>query len=181
MTVFQLWLPILIAGVVVHIISTIAWTVMPHHRPEWVKIPQEDAFQALLKSAGVKPGQYIFPYSDGGKDYSTPEFQAKLKASSGMLVVWTDATNMGKAIGLTLAFFLFITFVIGYLACLGLQPGATFMKVFQFVTTCGLLAHCSAKFPSAFWFRRKVAMDLLDGALYAVATGLIFAALWPSA
>ena len=53
--------------------------------------------------------------------------------------------------------------------------------MFQFVTTAGLLTHCAGQFPGVFWFRRRVAMNLLNGAAYAVATGLIFAVMWPSA
>ena len=48
-------------------------------------------------------------------------------------------------------------------------------------TTVGLLSHCLGIFPGVFWFKRKVLMDLADKAAYAVVTGLIFAALWPSA
>ena len=77
-------------------------------------------------------------------------------------------------------FFFVAAFVIAYLASLGLSRGASFLDVFRFVTTAGLLTHCAGQFPGVFWFRRRVAMDLLDGVAYAVATGLIFAALWPA-
>ena len=51
--------------------------------------------------------------------------------------------------------------------------------MFQFVTIAGLLVHVAAKFPYAFWFRRKIAMDVDDGIVYAIATGIVFGLLWP--
>jgi len=51
--------------------------------------------------------------------------------------------------------------------------------MFQFVTTAGLRAHVAAKFPHVFWFRRKIAMDVVDGIVYAIATGIVFGLLWP--
>jgi hypothetical protein len=108
-------------------------------------------------------------------------FKAKQGKCRGTLVLWPSPPNMGVNIALTLTFFFVAAFVIGYLASLGVPRGASFMDVFQFVTTAGLLTHCAGQFPGVFWFRRRVAMNLLNGAAYAVATGLIFAVMWPSA
>jgi hypothetical protein len=178
MSVVDLWLPILAAGLATHILSTIAWVVLPHHKPEWQKYPNEDELLGQL-AKNAQAGQYIFPYARSSEDVNSDAYKEKLSKCRGMLVLWPTPTHMGKAIGLTLVAFLIIAFVIGYLASMGLQPGADFMKVFRFVTTAGLLAHIAAKFPFVFWFRRKVAMDVLDGVVFALVTGLIFAALWP--
>lgn len=177
--VFDLWLPIVASGIATHVLSTLAWTVLPHHKPEWRHLPQEDQLHSLLTDKTVPPGQYIFPYAGDYQKVNTDEYRRKQEACSGMLIIWPTPTNMGKAIGLTLITFLIIAFVIGYLASLALPRGAEFQKVLQFVTTAGLLAHVSAKFPFVFWFRRKIAMDVIDGVVFALATGLTFAALWP--
>ena len=34
MTVYQLWLPIVATGVATRVWSTLAWTILPHHKPE---------------------------------------------------------------------------------------------------------------------------------------------------
>jgi hypothetical protein len=178
MNVYDLWLPILLSGLATHILSTLAWTVLPHHKPEWKRLPTEDQLHPLLMGQ-VPPGQYIFPFASDGKEAGTPAYQEKSRACSGMLIIWPGPTQMGKAIGLTLVTFMVIAFVIGYLASLGLDKGAEFMKVLQFVTTAGLLAHIAGTFPFVFWFRRKTMMCVLDGLAFALATGLIFASLWP--
>jgi len=181
MTVHDLWTPIIASGVATHILSTLNWTVLPHHKPEWNRLPNEDQFIDALHAANVPANQYMVPFAETGAEAQAPEFQARQAKCRGMLILWDAPLNMGTAIGQTLGFFLFAAFCIGYLASLGLVAGAPFLKVFQFVTTAGLLAHCYAHFPHVFWFKRRIALEVLDGIVYAVATGLIFAALWPSA
>ena len=59
---------------------------------------------------------------------------------------------------------------------------ATFGKVFQVMGTAGILAYCFASFPGDVWFqkkRRAMAMDLVDGIVFGLITGVIFAWQWP--
>jgi hypothetical protein len=179
MSVFDLWLPILLTGLATHVISTIAWMVLPHHKPEWQRLAAEDDFQDWIDRNNVPVGQYVFPHTHNMEEMKSEAFRKKQGRCRGMLVLWPSPPNMGVNIVLTLAFFFVAAFVIGYLASLGLPPGASFLKVFQFVTTAALLTHCAGQFPGIFWFRRRVAMELADGVAFAIATGLIFAALWP--
>jgi hypothetical protein len=179
MTVYDLWFPILVSGLVTHILSTLAWMIMPHHKPEWQKLPIEDELHTLLTKNKAAAGQFIFPFARNPQEERAADYQDKVRQCRGMLILWATPANMGKAIGLTLLGFFVIAFVIGYLASLAMSRDADFMRVLQFVTTAGLLAHVAANFPHVFWFRRKIAMEVLDGVIYALATGLIFAALWP--
>ena len=97
-----------------------------------------------------------------------------------MLVIWAEPLSMGKSILQTLLWFFAAAFTIGYLASLGLAPGVGNGQVLQFVGTAGLLTHVAAHYPRVFWFRRKMAMEVLDGVLQAAVTAAIFTALWPS-
>ena len=181
MSVFDLWIPIVAAGLATHILSTLAWTVSPHHKQEYQKLPNEDEIQDALAAKNVTEGQFMFPFAQDGKEMNSDEYKAKQGKCTGLLILWGKPVNMGIAIVQTLTFFMIVAFVIAYLASLALPKGDTFMHVFQFVTTAGLLAHCAGLFPGNFWFKHKVALDLLDKAIYAVVTGLIFASLWPAA
>lgn len=181
MTVFDLWLPILLTGLATHIASTIAWTVMPHHEPEWNKLPEEDDLLDLLDTRGVPAGQYMFPYAHDGGEMNSEEYKAKAARCRGMLIVWSDSPHMGKAIGLTLAYFMLVAFLIGYLAATAFRPGVEDKLDLAAVTfTAGVLAHVLSPFPMVFWFPRKFAMDLVDGVVYAAITAGIFTWLWPS-
>ncbi|HSG71039.1 MAG TPA: hypothetical protein VLA12_11525 [Planctomycetaceae bacterium] len=179
MNVYDLWIPTVASGFATHVMSTLAWTVMPHHKPELKKLPVEDELLALLDEKHVPPDQYLFPFAESNAEMASEDFKHKQAKCRGELLLWPNVPNMGIAIGQTLLFFLVTAFVIAYLASLALPEGAEFMKVFQFVTTAGLLAHCAGIFPGVFWFKRKIAMDLVDKVAYAIVTGLIFAALWP--
>ncbi|TWT54357.1 hypothetical protein Pla22_20040 [Rubripirellula amarantea] len=181
MTVFDLWLPIVLSGLATHVLSSISWMVMPHHKPEWIKMPAEDEVQGLIEAKGIPAGQYMFPFASSPEEMQSPEFKRKQGQCKGMLVLWQTPLNMGVAIAKTFSFFMIAAFVIGYLASLALPAGESFSPVIQFVTTAGLLAHCSAHFPHVFWFRRRIAMELVDGVVYAFVTGLLFALLWPAA
>lgn len=174
MNVLDLWIPIVVTGIATHIISTLAWTVLPHHKPEWQKLPDREGLKAWIEAKGIAPGQYIFPHMSEGMD-------AMKEGCTGTLVLWDPPPSFGAAIAKTLTFFFVAAFVIGYIASHTLPAGSSFMEVFRLVTTVGLLTHCAAHFPGVFWFPKKVAMELLDGVAFAVATGLIFAALWPAA
>ena len=88
---------------------------------------------------------------------------------------------MVTAIINTIVFFMFAAFAIGYLASLALPAGASFLQVVQFVVTTGLLTHCAAHFPHVFWFRRRIAMEIVDGVVYAAVMGLVFTYFWPAA
>lgn len=181
MTVYELWLPILLAGLATHVISTICWTALPHHKPEWNRLPVEDEFIGLLETGNVPPNQYIVPHAAHGQQAGSEEYLTKAARCSAMVVVWEAPLRMGPAILKTLIYFFAAAFCIGYLASLGVPRGAEFGRVLQFVTTAALLTHCFAHFPHVFWFRRRIGLELVDGAAQAIATGLIFAALWPAA
>ena len=181
MSGWDLWLPILLTGIATHVISAIAWMALPHHKPEWKKLPAEDEFQGWINEKQIAPDQYLFPFTQDSAEMNSEAFRQKQGKCRGILILWSTPPNIGKSIGLTVAFFFVAAFVIGDLASRGVSRGATVLSVFQFVTTAGLLTHCAGQFPGVFWFRRRVAMDLLDGVAHAVATGLIFAALWPAA
>lgn len=168
----DLWLPILVAGLATHVLSTIAWTALPHHKPEWGFLPSEGDLDAALKAHGAEPGkQYLL--SEGDPDEKDP---GKCR---GMVILWDHKPNMGKNIVMTLAFFFFAATTIGYLASIALGKETVPVDVFRFTATAGFLTHVLAGIPTIIWFRRKFLMDLLDGLAYSLATGAAFVLLWP--
>lgn len=180
MSVFELWLPIVIGGFLVHVASFLAWVVLPHHKPEWRKLDAEDDLIDLIDSKNIPTGQYIFPFAMG-PEAETEEHKQKAAKCRGMLVLWPHVPSMGVNISLTLAYFLAVTFVIGYLASLALAPGAKAMDVFQVAFTAAFLTHVAGGLQQVIWFRRKVLMEVLDGLAYSIITGLAFALMWPGA
>jgi len=182
MSVFELWLPIVMSGIATHLASTLAWTVLPHHKPEWQKLPAEDGLRDLLDQRQIAAGQYLFPHAHGAEQMASPEYKEKLATRCrGMLVLWATPPNMGRAIALTFAYFLVVAFATGYIASVAFAPAAARIDVFRLVFTVGLLCHAASPFPAVFWFRQRWAMNVLDGVAYAVITAGLFAWLWPGA
>ena len=75
---FSLWMPILVSAVAVFIAAFLAWMVLPHHRSDWSKLPDDKAFVEALRSLGLPPGQYMFPYAAEGAEMKSPEFKERL-------------------------------------------------------------------------------------------------------
>lgn len=196
----SLWLPIVVSGVLVWIASAVAWMAIGHHKKDRGAIPggREQEFMDAITRMGIGPGNYGFP--DFCQHDKLPR-EERMKAvkvlydrqPQGLLRVWAP-TNMGLNMALTFVFYLVTSAVIGYLGWAALPHGspgatagadgggATFGQVFRVLGTAGILAYCFASFPGDLWFqkkRRAMAMDLIDGVVFGVITGAVFAWLWP--
>lgn len=175
----DLWLPIVVSGIVLFFASAIAWMALPHHKPDWKKLADEDGFRSAIKTLGIGHGRYTFPHHASGEEMKSEEFQARWKEGPiGTLSIWPNP-NMGANMLRTVVFFLGASFTIAYLCTIVLSADADFMRVFRFVGTAGMLTYCAAGIPNAIWFHRPIATDLIDGVAYALLTGVIFGLLWP--
>jgi hypothetical protein len=181
-SLMSLWLPIVLSGIALFFASFAAWMLLPHHKPEWRGLPDEDAVLNSLRHTNVPPGQYMFPYSCKPEDWKSEEYKRRREAGpTGTLTVWKKPPNMGVNMLCTVLFFTITNFVIAYLAAMVLPPGSDFMTVLRFVGTAGILTYGTANILNGIWFGRKMLADIADGIAYGLITGLIFAALWPGA
>ena len=57
----SLWLPILLSAAAIWIVSIISCMAMPHHKQDFIALPDEDGFMEYLRRSGIKPGNYVFP------------------------------------------------------------------------------------------------------------------------
>ena len=177
----DLWLPILLSTVAVFFTSFLSWMVLQLHNADWKKLPDEDGF---LKegAAGLAPGSYMFPRTLSMAEMKTPEFQEKLKVGPrGVLTVFGGGTGMGKNLGLTFALFLAVNVALAYLATIGVPRGAEFVTVFRFFATAALLTDLVGVTQYSIWFQNRLLGYVIESVLFALLTGAIFAALWPSA
>lgn len=182
MDTLGLWLPIVVSAVVVFFCSSLAWTVLPHHKPDFRKLPDEDAILRTLKETDVPPGPYMFPHSDSREKQTDEEkeaFKQKWEGGcTGTLVVFGNV-NMGANMFWTFVNFLVSSAFLAYLSTIALNPGDEFSHVFRFVGTAAIMTYCFAGIPNAIWFKRRIISDIADGIAYGLATGLVFGLLWP--
>jgi hypothetical protein len=178
----SLWLPIILSGVALFFASWAAWMVLPHHKGEWKGLPDEEGAMGALRKFNVPPGQYMFPHACSPEEMKGEDFKRRVEAGPiGSLTVWKSRPNMGVNMICTLLFFTIANGVIAYLAGMVIPPGGDRWFVFRFVATAGILTYGTANILNGIWFGRKMVADIIDGIVYGLITGLIFAALWPSA
>ena len=127
-----LWLPILLAAVFVFIASSIIHMVLPYHRSNYKKLPDEDKVRAALRALNLAPGLYHTPYCTH-KEMNTPE--AKAKFAEGPVVLMTvfpnGPVNMGKFLGQWFVFCVVVSFFAAYLAAHTVTAGAPYRHVFR--------------------------------------------------
>ena len=181
LTIF--WLPILLSAVAVWIASAVAWMFVGHHKGDHIELPDENAFVAAIKSLGIAPGNYGFPNCKDRAKMKDPEFKKKWEQGPmGMLSIWRLG-SMGRSMALTFVVYLVISYVIAYLlGSSGLRHGEQFMTVFKVAGTAGILGYGFAFLPNQIWFQaypRTIVACVVDGIVYGLITGAIFAGLWP--
>lgn len=179
-----LWLPILVSAVAVFFASFLAWVVIGHHTPDWKELPEEEGTMDFLRKSGVHAGLYMFPMARTQEQLKDEAKQQRMNTGPwGTINVWSGPVHMGSNLLRTFVFYLVTSFFIGYLGTLGLDPGATFSKVFQLTGTAGILAYAFGGIPNHIWFgthRRPMLMDIIDGVAFGLITGLVFALMWPA-
>lgn len=180
----HLWLPILLSSAAVWIASAIIWMALPHHKNDWDALPDEKGFFEALDSLAIPPGNYGFPDCKDHARMKDPEVKRRWEAGqAGMIRIW-GKVSMGRNMLLTFLVYLVVSSVIAYLGWSAIGPTAHFGKAMQVMGTAGVLAYTFAFIPNGIWFGqypRAILMCMIDGVVYGLITGAIFAGLWPAA
>ncbi|MCA9302664.1 MAG: hypothetical protein KC996_00930 [Phycisphaerales bacterium] len=180
----ELWLPILVSGVAVFIVSAIIWMALGYHKPDIKFLDNEEDFDNAIRLLNIKPGLYMFPGCHG-KDLKSEAFQTRWKAGPwGIITIYPKAPSFAFNLLRCFLTYLAISAIAGYLAGIGLAPGTEYMRVFRVVGTAALLGHCFGGLANDYFLgkpARFIITGLVDGVVFALVTAGIFAAMWPSA
>jgi hypothetical protein len=178
-----LWLPILLSAIAIWVISVIASMALPHHKRDFIDLPGEDGFMDYIRTSGIKPGNYLFPDFRGREAMKSEKVEKALKEGPvGHLSVWRTPLTMGGKMAATFIVYLVVSTLIVYLTRVAIPGAAPFAKVFQVAATAGILAYCFSFIPNAVWFgsyKRTIVATFIDGIVYGLITGAIFAWRWP--
>ena len=179
-----LLLPILIASVIVFIAGFILNTLLPHHRTDFTRLPNEDAVRDAVRAQGAAEGQYVFPYAATSADMKNPAYVEKAKAGPvGMLVVWPNGVGpTPRQLIVHFVYVLIITAVAGYVGSACIPAGADYLKVFQVVGTAAFLGYFGAVPLFVIWYHMTTSFMVkqgIDGLVYALLTAGVFGWLWP--
>jgi hypothetical protein len=183
--VMSLWLPIVLSAVVVFVASSIIHMVLPYHRADYKKLPDEEGVLSALRNLGVTPGDYVFPKPDSAKAMKDPAFIERWKKGPvGMMTIMKRAAapSMGKPLALWFLFCVVISIFSAYIAGRALQPGAPYLAAFRFAGATAFVGYALGLWPTTIWFGRawtSTVKSNIDGLIYALLTGGVFGWLWP--
>jgi hypothetical protein len=178
-----LWLPILLSAVVVFIASSLFHMVLPFHRSDYRQLPDEDKLLSTLRSAGLQPGLYHFPFCTH-KDMKLPATQEKFKQGPvGMMTVMPSGpVALPKFLGLWIAYCLIVGVFVACLTGFTVPPGTAYLVVFRVAGTAAFLCYGLGPIVNAIWKGQPWSVTLkevFDGLVYSLLTAGTFGWLWP--
>lgn len=181
----SLWLPILVSAVLVFVVSSIIHMVLPYHRSDYRPVPAEDDVMEALRRFRIPPGDYLVPCPRSAADMRNPEFVARReKGPVLMMTVWpAGPPSMGAQLGMWFVYSLIVGLFAGYVASIGLGPGAPYLVVFRYTGTVAFVGYALALWQNSIWYRRAWSITLkstFDGLVYGLLTAGAFGWLWPS-
>ena len=178
----ELWLPILVSGVVVWIVSAIIWMVLPYHKADIKFLDNEEEFDNAIKPLNIKPGFYMYPGCHG-KDLKSEAFKSRWKSGPwGTITVMGSPPSFASNLIKCFIMYLIISAMAGYLAGIGTMPGAEYMDVFRAVGTAAILGYCMGGIANDFFCgkpTRFIVTSFIDGVIFALITAGVFASMWP--
>lgn len=182
-SLFSLWLPILLAAVIVFVASAIIHMVLPYHRSHYRQLPDEDKVRAVLRSSNLAPGLYHFPFCTH-KDMNSEAVKAKQKEGPvGFMTIYPNGpVNLPKFLVQWFVYCLIVGFVVAFLAGHTLFPGTHYRVVFRTVGVAAVLAYAIGPLSNGVWKGfpwRMVLLEAFDGVIYGFLTAGTFGWLWP--
>ncbi len=181
----SLWLPILLAAVLVFAASSIIHMVLTYHRGDHRKLPAEDEVMGALRKFSLPPGDYMMPCGEGPKAMSDPAFVQKM--TQGPVALVTVMPSGPPAMGASLAQWFVYCVVVGifsaYIAGRALGPGAQYLEVFRLAGCAAFVGYALALWQNSIWYKRAWRTTLkmtFDGLVYGLLTAGAFGWLWPA-
>lgn len=180
----SLWLPILLSAVTVFVVSSFIHMVLPYHRKDFRKLPDEDHLMEALRKFSLPAGEYLFPFAQDSKEMKSPEFADRVaKGPAGMLTVFGGGSRgMGKQLFGWFVYCLVVSVFAAYIASRAVGAGAEYLAVFRFAGCTAFIGYSLALWQHAVWYKRAWTTTLkstFDGLVYGLLTAGTFGWLWP--
>ncbi|HWZ98407.1 MAG TPA: hypothetical protein VN025_11655 [Candidatus Dormibacteraeota bacterium] len=182
-SLFALWLPILLAAVIVFIASSIIHMVLPYHKSSYRKLSDEDKVRAAIRASNPSPGLYNLPFCTQ-KDLNSPETKAKFtEGPVGHLIILPNGpVFLPKFLVQWFVFCLVVGIFVAYLTGHTLSPGTHYRPVFRVAGTAAFLAYGVGGLSNGVWKGypwKMVLLEAFDGLIYGLLTAGTFGWLWP--
>jgi len=180
----SLWLPILLSAAIVFVISSAIHMLLPWHRSDYPKMPNEDRVRDALRPFAIPPGDYMVPRPETRAEWSSPAYDEKMKQGPNLVitVLPNGPFAMGKTMGQWFLYAVVVGVFAAYVAGRALPPGSAYLRVFRFVGVTAFVGYSLALWQMSIWYRRSMLTTFkstVDGLIYALLTAGTFGWLWP--
>ena len=184
MPIGSLWLPVVVSAAAVFFVSSFLHMVLKYHNADYRKLANEDDVAAAVRKGSPAPGVYFIPHTADHRQMKDPAVQKRF--ADGPVALVTVLQNGPPAIAMHLAqwlgFSLLVGFVTAYVARHTLTLGADGMLVMRMTGAVAFAGYGLGYVQDSIWKGIPWANSfrgLLDAAIYAVVTGIVFRLLWP--
>jgi hypothetical protein len=183
----HLWMPIVVATIVMFITSAVIWMALPHRKKEFASLPDEDGLMAVLRKGNIRAGMYLFPFMSHAMQKDKTKMEAHMKkwaeGPAGIVtVVPKGPMSMGRMMGQSIVFYLIVNIFLAYLGSLTLVGHPTNREIFRVIGTVAFMTYFFGTVPWCIWFGhpwQKQWLQIIDALLYAAVTAGTFGLLWP--
>jgi hypothetical protein len=181
----SLWIPILLSAAIVFVASSIIHMMLPYHRSDYGRLPDEDKAMEELRRLQIPPGDYLIPCAGSSKEMKSPAFIEKWSKGpvAFMTVMKSGPPSMGKNLTLWFVYCVVVGFLAAYVTSRALGPGVRYLAVFRFAGCTAFIGYSVALWQNSIWYSRSWKTTLkstFDGLIYALLTAGVFGWLWPS-
>lgn len=184
--IVSLWLPIVLAAVLVFVASSVIHTLLGYHNTDFHELPQQDRVQDALAPLAIPPGDYVIPHAESAEARKSEEYRAKVEKGpvAFMTVIEPAAVfNMGPLLVQWFAYLLLVGAVTAYVGGRTLPVGADYFSVFRLTGTVAFACYAMSLPQRSIWFSASWSSTLksmFDGLLYGLLTAGTFGWLWPA-
>lgn len=180
----SLWLPVLLSAVIVFLASWICHAVLPHHKSDFSRVPDEEGFLEAMRKRDVPPGDYLAPRPESMQAMRDPAFVERRKR--GPVVIMTvlpgASPGMGKELGQWFLFTVLVGIFAAYITGHALGPGEPYLHVMRFAGATAFFCYSISQLSESIWHKRRWSTTfktVIDGLFYGLLTGGVFGWLWP--
>jgi hypothetical protein len=179
----SLWLPVLVAAVLVFLASSVLHMLLPLHRGDYAKMSGEDNVLAAMRKEGVSPGDYMFPHCTG-KKMQSDEMKKKFdQGPVGFVTVFPSGPiNMGKSLVLWFLYTVVVGVFVAYVTGRTTAAGAEYLQVFRVSGAVAFMGYAVGAPVASIWKGQKWSTSLkfvFDGLVYSLLTAGAFGGFWP--
>ena len=184
-SMIDVWLAILLAGVFCWVASAIIHMVLKYHNADMKSLSNEDSVSKALREEEPSPGLYHMPFCGDMSEMGKPEVQEKFhKGPVAIVTIFANGLPpMGKLLAQQFLFFVVVSALLAYVMIMSVPMGMDYMIVFRQVFVMAFIAYGMGGLPFSIWYGHpwsNCLRFLLDAVIYAGVTAGTFAWLWPA-